>query len=249
MGVGGLAVPGGVAIVARGRVAVAVRAPSGGLEVRVLAGPAVPAWALRVPVVRGVAAVAASVAAALRAVRSACDGHVRSGDLVVAGPVALAWALALLVGLPLLVSSAAGLPWLDGPARAACVVLWLLVLRTHPAGRDLYAYHAAEHRVVNAFEALGRVPSPEEAALHSDRHPRCGFGLLVAAVLLAAAVMPATPPAFRPLVLPLLAGLGWELLAVPGVRRLALAAQALVLAPCGPEHLEVACAALEEALR
>jgi uncharacterized protein YqhQ len=255
MNIGGLAIPSGVAIAAPavGRLAVALRAPDGGLEVRVLATPPVAPWARCVPVLRGVAAVAASVGAGLRAVRlmSGSGPEVRPADAVLAASAALVAALVLFVWLPWVVSGALGLPWADGAVRAMLVAGWLWGLRMLPAGREMYAYHAAEHKVVNAWEALGRIPLPEEAAAFSDRHPRCGFGLLSLVVVLAALVMPVVPPLVRPLVLPLLAGAGYELLGLGPVRRLALFAQGLVLAPCGREHrehLEAACAALRAAV-
>jgi len=252
MSIGGLALPRGVAIAAPavGRLVVALRAPDGGLEVRVLAAPSVAPWARRVPVLRGVAAVAASVGAGLRAVRlmSGSGPEVRPADAVLAASAALAAMLLLFVGMPWAVSHALGLPWADGAVRALLVAGWLWMLRLHPAGRAMYAYHAAEHRAVNAWEALGRVPLPEEAAAFPDRHPRCGFGLLSLVVVLAAVVMPVVPPIVRPLVLPLLAGAGYELLALGPVRRLALFAQGLVLAPCERGHLEAACAALRAAV-
>jgi uncharacterized protein YqhQ len=252
MSIGGLALPCGVAIAAPavGRLAVALRAPDGGLEVRVLAAPSVAPWARRVPVLRGVAAVAASVGAGLKAVRlvSGSGPEVRPADAVLAASAALVAALGLFVWLPWVVSGALGLPWADGAVRALLVAGWLWALRLLPAGREMYAYHAAEHRAVNAWEARGRVPLPEEAAAFSDRHPRCGFGLVSAVILVAAAVMPLVPLPVRPLVLPLLAGAGYEMLALGPVRRLALFAQGLVLAPCGREHLEAACAALRAAV-
>jgi uncharacterized protein YqhQ len=152
MSIGGLALPCGVAIAAPavGRLAVALRAPEGGLEVRVLAAPSVAPWARRVPVPRDMAAVAASVGAGLKAVRlvSGSGPEVRPADAVLAASAALATALGLLIGLPWAVSHALGLPWADGAVRAMLVAGWLWGLRMLPAGLEMYAYHAAKHRAV-----------------------------------------------------------------------------------------------------
>jgi len=130
----------------------------------------------------------------------------------------------------------------------------------------VFMYHGAEHKVVFAWEAQG--PLDVEAARTQSRlHPRCGtsfllFVLLVSIVLFA--LIPKTAPFVlklggRLLLVPVVAGLSYEVLRLTAKKRAApifaalvapgLALQRITTQEPTDDMLQVAIAALEEALR
>jgi uncharacterized protein YqhQ len=85
-----------------------------------------------------------------------------------------------------------------------------------PEIRRVFAYHGAEHKTINAFEANADL-SPESVAKYTTMHPRCGTAFLLTLVLLSIIVFALLGPlpilwrfASRILLLPLLAGLAYE---------------------------------------
>ena len=76
--------------------------------------------------------------------------------------------------------------------------------RIHPAigfmpdVKRLFAYHGAEHKTINAYEA-GADLTPESVARFSLQHPRCGTAFLLTLVLLSIVVFTALGPLTVPL--------------------------------------------------
>jgi uncharacterized protein YqhQ len=131
--------------------------------------------------------------------------------------------------------------------------------------RRVLQYHGAEHKSINAFEAEAQM-TVEEVAKYPRLHPRCGTSFLFIVVLTSVVVFSLVPSdnlvmriAYRVLLIPLLAGLSFEvlllsnkyidspiikLMTVPG-----LAFQRLTTKEPEPDMLEVAIKALEEVRR
>jgi uncharacterized protein YqhQ len=85
-----------------------------------------------------------------------------------------------------------------------------------PDVRRLFAYHGAEHKTINAYEA-GAELTPESVARFSLEHPRCGTAFLLTLVLLSILAFTLLGPlpllwrlASRILLIPVLAGLAVE---------------------------------------
>ena len=85
-----------------------------------------------------------------------------------------------------------------------------------PDIRRLFAYHGAEHKTINAYEA-GAELTPELVAKFSLEHPRCGTAFLLTLVLFSILVFTALGPLpilwrliSRILLIPVLAGLALE---------------------------------------
>ncbi|MBW8827594.1 MAG: DUF1385 domain-containing protein [Acidobacteria bacterium] len=211
MKVGGQAVPEGVMMRSGDRFAVAVRQPGGAIAVTT--GP-MPTWGRplrRVPVVRGVVALAEALPVGIRAMRWSATS--RRASLV---PTA-ALVTAALVVPPMLVAR------LGAVGRNAVIsqLLELVLAAAVVAGalaatgrldriRRLFEYHGAEHKVVAAYEA-GVDLTPAAAAGFSTRHPRCGTSLLLWLVVLTALASVVPGLAARPLALPLIIGVAAEL--------------------------------------
>ncbi len=105
---------------------------------------------------------------------------------------------------------------IEGIVRLAIVVGYIWGIGRMPDIQRVFAYHGAEHKTINAFEA-GVDLTPENVARYSLEHPRCGTSFLLTLVVLSVIVFSAIGklPFFwmllsRILLLPLLAGLGYE---------------------------------------
>lgn len=212
------------------RWAVAVRASDG--SIRTLAGD-VPRWAMsaeRLPVVRGVIALAASLSLGVRAlVWSAEQMPDRSGRPV---PVwrTLTTGLVLAVGLFFVLPAAAvhaladGGRWalvVEAVARLGVFLGYLLAVGLLPDVRRVFQYHGAEHMAVAAHEAGDA--SVEEALTRSTRHDRCGTTFLLLVVVLTAVaglVIGDLPYGWlllsRVVTLPFVAGVAYELIRLAG---------------------------------
>jgi uncharacterized protein YqhQ len=239
--VGGQAVLEGVMMRGASSWAVACRAPDGEIVVRShpLAGGARGRRLLRLPVVRGVVALARSLQIGFRALEA--SANLQSGDeepiskgawtgTVVA---ALVFAIGLFfivpVGLTSLLKGWLGssvLFWLvEGVVRTAIFLGYLLALSRQRDLRRVFQYHGAEHKVIACHEA-GEPLAPETAQRFSRLHPRCGTSFLLVVMILAIFVFaPVGLPAWwlllatRVLGVPLIAGLSFEVIKLAGSRR------------------------------
>jgi uncharacterized protein YqhQ len=128
----------------------------------------------------------------------------------------------------------------------------------------LFQYHAAEHKAINAYEA-GEELTPERVDRFSLIHPRCGTAFLLWVMVIAIFVFAFFgQPAWywliasRILMLPLIAGLAYELIRFAGKHQgnrivMALLApglwlQRLTTRKPSLDQIEVSIRALEEVL-
>ncbi len=104
----------------------------------------------------------------------------------------------------------------EGLIRLVILVGYIWAVGRIPDIRRVFAYHGAEHKTINAFEA-GADLTPESVARFSLEHPRCGTAFLLTLVLLSIIVFSLLGPlpmfwrlASRLLMLPILAGVAYE---------------------------------------
>jgi uncharacterized protein YqhQ len=104
----------------------------------------------------------------------------------------------------------------EGLVRLAILIAYIVVIGYIPDIRRVFAYHGAEHKTINAFEA-GAELTPQNVRGFSLEHPRCGTAFLLTLVLISIvvfAILGPMPMALRLLsrviLLPLLAGLAYE---------------------------------------
>jgi uncharacterized protein YqhQ len=154
----------------------------------------------------------------------------------------------------------------DGGLRALFFLAYIWGISRMKDIHRVFQYHGAEHKVVFNYEK--KLPlTVENARVQSRLHPRCGtsfllFVLLVSIVVFA--LIPKTAPFLvkfggRLLLLPAIAGLSYEVLRFTAKHRAAplfavlvapgLALQRITTQEPTDDMLEVAIAALEEALR
>ena len=243
--VGGQAVLEGVMMRGPGNWAVAVRAPNGSIAQvsRQIDSGMARHWVLRLPIIRGVMALGESLAIGFRALaisanyaaqdESAEGGaevetELSRGALIFAFVVAIGFAVALFKVTPALITdwlpikSTVWFVIVEGLIRVTIFVLYLVLISLLPDLRRVFEYHAAEHKAINAYEA-GDDLEPEIVQQHSLIHPRCGTAFLLWVMVIAVFVFAffGRPAwywliATRILLLPLIAGLAYELIRFAG---------------------------------
>jgi uncharacterized protein YqhQ len=240
--IGGQAVLEGVMMRGPSNWAVAVRKPDGQIaEVcRPIESVMKRHWFFRLPVIRGVIALGESLAIGFRALSISAqyaaqeegDEEVQTeisrGALFFAFAVAIAFAVLLFKVTPALITN-----WLpiettgwfvivEGLIRVTLFVAYLSVISLLPDLRRVFQYHAAEHKAINAYEA-GEELKPEIVQRYSLIHPRCGTAFLLWVMVIAIFVFAffGRPTwywliATRILLLPLIAGIAYELIRFAG---------------------------------
>jgi uncharacterized protein YqhQ len=110
----------------------------------------------------------------------------------------------------------------EGLIRVTIFILYLFLLSLLPDLRRVFQYHAAEHKAINAYEA-GEELEPEIVQRFSLIHPRCGTAFLLWVMVIAVFVFAffGRPTWYwlivtRILLLPVIAGLAYELIRFAG---------------------------------
>ena len=105
---------------------------------------------------------------------------------------------------------------LEGLIRLALVIGYIWAVGRIPDIRRVFAYHGAEHKTINAFEA-GAELVPENVTNYPIEHARCGTAFLLTLVLLSVVFFSLLGPLpigwrllSRILLLPVLAGVAYE---------------------------------------
>lgn len=78
--------------------------------------------------------------------------------------------------------STLGMNLLEGVIRLAGIILYIWGIGKMKDIERVYAYHGAEHKTINAFEA-GAPLTPEEVQKYPLEHPRCGTSFLLTLVV------------------------------------------------------------------
>jgi uncharacterized protein YqhQ len=105
---------------------------------------------------------------------------------------------------------------LEGVVRLILLVGYIWAIGFMPDIKRLFAYHGAEHKTINAYEA-GAELTPESVAKFPLEHARCGTAFMLTLVLLSILAFTALGPlplfwrlASRVLLIPVLAGVAVE---------------------------------------
>ncbi len=236
---GGQAVIEGVMMRGSQAVAVAVRAPDGQIIVHseplnatLYRGPIA-----RLPFLRGLLVLWDALGLGLRGLLFSADVALEEDEASFSGPVAwgtVALSLALGIGLFFLLPAAlVGLVdrWitspllsnlLEGLIRLLLLVGYIAAVGFFPDIRRVFAYHGAEHKTINAYEA-GAPITVESVRRFSVAHPRCGTAFLLTVVVLSILLFSllGRPPLLlrllsRILLIPVLASLAYEFIRLSG---------------------------------
>ena len=222
---------------------VAVRKPDGDIAQlnRPITSPMARHRLLRLPVIRGIVALGESLAIGFRALAISANyaaqeegdeaevsTELSRGAIIFAFVIAIGFAIALFKVTPALITN-----WLpihntalfvvvEGAIRVTLFVLYLVLISLLPDLKRVFQYHAAEHKAINAYEA-GAELEPERVQRFSLIHPRCGTAFLLWVMVIAIFVFAffGRPHwywliASRILMLPVIAGIAYELIRFAG---------------------------------
>ncbi len=237
---GGQALLEGVMIRGLHVVTMAARNPKGEIVTRV--DPIVSGWSRKlrkVPFIRGVLVLGEMLVIGTRAMMWSASIASQDEEEGTELPPAALWgtlaiSLTLGIGLFFLVPTAlAGLlhaffessllvNFLEGLLRMAIFVGYLALINMMPEIRRVFMYHGAEHMTIHAYERSLTL-APENIRRFSPAHPRCGtaFLLVVLVISIVLFALVGNPPFIwrilsRLLLLPVIAGLAYEVIRLSG---------------------------------
>ena len=107
---------------------------------------------------------------------------------------------------------------IEGVVQLSILVVYIWFVGRTTDGRRIFAYHGAEHKTINAYEA-GDDLLPEIVSRHPIEHPRCGTAFLLTVVFVSVFLFSliGRPPfalliLSRVLFIPVIAGVAYEFL-------------------------------------
>ena len=229
---GGQAVIEGVLMRGRKAAAIAMRAPDGRIitHSEALSGIYTSRLA-KIPFLRGLVLLWDALGLGMRFLT--LSANTQSGeDEKLEGPALyLTLGLTLLVAIGIFFLAPAGVGWLserflhwnawwsnllEGLVRLLLLIGYIWGIGFMPDIRRVFAYHGAEHKTINAYEA-GADLTPESVSRFSLTHTRCGTAFLLTLVLLSILLFTLLGPlplswrlASRILLIPVLAGMAYE---------------------------------------
>ena len=229
--IGGQAVIEGVLIKAPKKIAVACRTPKGKIVYKTFSGKSVTQkGVLGWPVIRGFVTVIELMIVGFKALSWSADTQTEEHEKLSAWHLALTFLLSAVIGIGLFIA----LPyWLslflaeknsvlfnliDGIFRLAVFLAYVVAIGFMPDVRRLYQYHGAEHKSVHCYEAK-RPLTVKNVQKYPTAHPRCGTSLIVFVIAVSIVVFSLIKfdawywnVLARVIVLPIIAGLSYELL-------------------------------------
>lgn len=233
---GGQAVIEGVMMRGPQESVVAVRLPSGTIEVSNIA---LNTWAqkpvFKLPLIRGFVALVDSLIVGTRALTFSANRSVaeeEDGEELGFWEMALTIGFAFLLGLVLFVgvptgashlfqgwvSGTVGQNLLEGIIRIIVFFLYVVIISRLKDIQRVFQYHGAEHKAIFTYEA-GRELTIENCRLYPRLHPRCGTSFLLIVVIVSIFVFAfvGLHPLWwrilsRVMLMPLVAGIAYEIL-------------------------------------
>lgn len=229
---GGQAVIEGVMMRGQRALAIAMRAPDGSIALHTeRLSSLYRSRIAKIPFLRGVILLWDALGLGMRALTIAANTQTGEDEKLEGPTLYITLGVALVFGIGLFFLLPAGLgslsdrlfgwsDWwsnvLEGVIRLLLLVGYIWAIGFLPDVKRLFAYHGAEHKTINAYEA-GAELTPENVARFSLQHARCGTAFLLTLVLLSVLVFALLGPlpigwrlASRVLLIPVLAGIALE---------------------------------------
>lgn len=234
---GGQAVIEGVMMRGRDSAAIAVRRPDGDISVKMRdiensKRPSV----LKAPFIRGVVMLIESLVIGMESLMYSANESSEEEEQLSGGEVVLSLVMAfglfvlLFIVVPNVIvafmqkhiPSVVLVNLLEGILRIAIFLVYIVVISKLEDIQRVFAYHGAEHKTIAAWEA-GEELTVDNARKHSTLHPRCGTNFLLIVMVLAVFVYSLLRKqalgeriVSRLVLLPVLAGLSYEVLKLAG---------------------------------
>jgi uncharacterized protein YqhQ len=229
---GGQAVIEGVLMRGKKALAMAVRAPSGEIEIQeeILSG-IYKTNILKWPFIRGLVGLWDSLGLGMRYLTKSANVQTGEEQKIEGVGFYLTIGISLLFGIGLFFLAPAALAgwfekignlntWvsnlIEGVIRLAVLMIYLVIIGKLPEIKRTFAYHGAEHKTINAFEA-GAELTPEIVSKYSLEHPRCGTSFMLTLVFVSVVFFSLLGPLSivvrlitRLLLIPVIAGIAYE---------------------------------------
>ena len=200
---GGQAVIEGVMMRGRKTMVTVVRRPSGGLAINTQSLPTIYTSRLRkVPLVRGIIILIEALVLGMKTLLYSANISLEEEEEEISGvlvwvilTVSLVLAVVVFFMIPLLLTrlldpyihSSLVFHLIEGFIRLALFIAYLKSIALMPDIKRVFAYHGAEHKAVNAYEA-GAPLEVEAVREHNTAHVRCGTSFLFAVLIIAIVV-------------------------------------------------------------
>lgn len=231
---GGQAVIEGVMMRGSHAVAIAMRAPDHSIIIhKEKLGALYRSWFTKVPFLRGLILLWDAIGLGMKALTISANLQTGEEEKLEGPMLYLTYGFSLIIGVGFffLIPAAIGqfgehlFEWsawvsnlIEGLIRLVLLVGYIWVIGLLPDISRVFAYHGAEHKTINAFEA-GEEMIPEKVAKHSREHPRCGTAFLLDVVIISILLFSFLGPLpllwrllTRILLIPLIAGIAYEYL-------------------------------------
>ncbi len=231
--IGGQAVIEGVMFKSKKDVTIAVRKPNGEIKVKKEKFKSLTEkFPLSLPFVRGIIILIETLVLGIKALNYSTNENLGKEEqlgtfaMVITFVISIGLAIFLFKFLPLL--GAQLLPientylfnLVEGVIKLTILVSYIWLISLMPDVKTLYQYHGAEHKVINAYERDDLV----NVKKYSRLHPRCGTSFIIFVVFLSILVYILIPMDYtfwvklglRLLLLPLIAGIAYELIKLSG---------------------------------
>lgn len=229
---GGQALIEGVMMRGKSNVAMAVRAPGGEIVVYQEELPTLyrSKW-MKTPFIRGVVALWDSMGLGMRMLTKSANISSGEEEQLEGSALTLTVIISILLSVGIffvLPAFIAGLvekffvltAWwsnlVEGLLRLLILVVYLALIGRMPDIKRVFAYHGAEHKTINAFEA-GVELTPANVSQQTLVHPRCGTSFILTLVLFSVLIFSLLGPLplhwriiSRILMIPFVSGLAYE---------------------------------------
>ena len=229
---GGQAVIEGVMMRGQKHVVTAVRRPGGELLVEQQPLPTLyTGWMRSAPLLRGIIVLIETLVLGIKTLIYSANVSLEQEEETVGGwvlwgivGVSLVFAIAIFFVGPLFltrsfnIGSGVVFHLIEGLIRLAVFIAYLKLISLMPDIKQIFGYHGAEHKVVNAYEA-GVALEVEAVKEYSKAHVRCGssfvFAVLIVAILVFALI--GLPSLWimvlsRIVLVPVIAAVGYEII-------------------------------------
>jgi len=236
---GGQAVVEGVMMRGPKTMSVAVRRPNGAITVQTQSLPTIyTGWLRKAPFLRGIIFMIENLVLGIKSLLYSANVSLEEEEEEISGKfawlmvfVSIAFSVALFFLLPLFltglfnIESSILFNLVDGIIRVAIFIIYLMAMSLMPDIRRVFAYHGAEHKTVNAYEA--GVPLEVEAVRrYGTAHVRCGTSFIFAVVIISIIVFALVGlhtawlmVLSRIVLIPVIAGISYEFIYFAGRHR------------------------------